>query len=162
MSPRNLIKYEFLTEKDVLPEKDLLQKAVALKRFEYSPLGKELKTQASAAEKKFQGLNKHFNPEKEEKPVTIKKKKKEIINESKIVYDNKYSFSSFKNVRQYSNISLESKYDIFLLFYHLLNELRSLILQKEQTKIRKKNVHKNVTKLYNTMLSIYFKEYIIL
>ena len=76
MSPRNLIKYEFLTEKDVLPEKDLLQKAVTLKRFEYSPLGKELKTQTSAAEKKFQGLNKHFNPEKEEKPVTIKKKKR--------------------------------------------------------------------------------------
>ena len=78
------------------------------------------------------------------------------------MYDNKYSFSSFKNVRQFSNISLESKYDTFLLFYHLLNEFRSLILQKEQTKIRKKNVHKNVTKLNNTMLSIYFKEYIIL
>ena len=76
MSPRNLIKCEFLTEKDVLPEKDLLQKAVALKRFEYSSLGKELKTQTSVAEKQFQGLNKYFNPEKEEKPVTIKKKKK--------------------------------------------------------------------------------------
>ena len=139
----------------------MLQKALALKRFEYSSLGKELKTQTSVAEKQFQGLNKHFNPENEEKPVTIKKKK-EIISESQIVYDNKYSFSSFKNVRQYSNISLESKYDMFLLFYHLLNEFRSLILQKEQTNIRKKNVHKNVTKLYNTMLSIYFKEYIIL
>ena len=93
----------------------MLQKALALKRFEYSSLGKELKTQTSVAEKQFQGLNKHFNPEKEEKPVTIKKKK-EIISESKIVYyDNKYSFSSFKNVRQYSNISLESKYDIFLM-----------------------------------------------
>ena len=34
-----------MTGKDVLPEKDLLEKAVIKKRFEYSPLGKELKGQ---------------------------------------------------------------------------------------------------------------------
>ena len=38
-----LDKYEFLTAKDVLLEKDLLEKAATKKRFEYSPLGKELK-----------------------------------------------------------------------------------------------------------------------
>ena len=36
----NVSKYEFLTSKDVLTEKDLLEKAATLKRFEYSPLGK--------------------------------------------------------------------------------------------------------------------------
>ena len=34
-----------LTGKDVLPEKDLLEKATTMKRFEYSLLGKELKAQ---------------------------------------------------------------------------------------------------------------------
>ena len=41
----NVCKFEFLTGKDVLPEKDLLEKAVIKKRFEYSPLGQELKGQ---------------------------------------------------------------------------------------------------------------------
>ena len=35
--------YEFWTSKDVLPEKDLPEKTAELKRFKYSPLGKELK-----------------------------------------------------------------------------------------------------------------------
>ena len=43
LSSGNVSKYEFLTGKDVLPRKDLLERAAALKRFEYSPLGKEVK-----------------------------------------------------------------------------------------------------------------------
>ena len=34
LSSKNVSKYEFLTGKDVLPKKDLLEKAAALKRFE--------------------------------------------------------------------------------------------------------------------------------
>ena len=34
LSSGNVSKYKFLTGKDVLPEKDLLEKAAALKRFE--------------------------------------------------------------------------------------------------------------------------------
>ena len=56
MSSRNVSKCEFLTGKDILPEKCLLQKAAALKRFEYSPLGKEMKKQTSVAEKYYQKL----------------------------------------------------------------------------------------------------------
>ena len=52
-SSRNVSKYEFLNSKDVLPEKDLLEKAAALKIFKYSPLGKELKGKSSAAEKQY-------------------------------------------------------------------------------------------------------------
>ena len=52
-SPRNVSKYEFLTSKDVLPEENLLEKAAALKRFEYAPLGKELKKQTSVAKKNY-------------------------------------------------------------------------------------------------------------
>ena len=47
----NVCKYEFLTGKNDLPEKDLLKKAATMKRFEYSSLGKELKAQADIAKK---------------------------------------------------------------------------------------------------------------
>ena len=63
LSSGNVIKYEFLTGKDVLPQKDLLEKVATMKRFEYSLLGKELKKQTSVAEKQYQGLNKLFKPD---------------------------------------------------------------------------------------------------
>ena len=66
-------KQEFLTGRDVLPEKDLLGKAAALKRFEYSLLGKELKKETSVAEKHFQIFDKIFNYDEREEPVKIKK-----------------------------------------------------------------------------------------
>ena len=40
LSSGNVSKYEFLTGEDVLPEKKPARKAAALKRFEYSLLGK--------------------------------------------------------------------------------------------------------------------------
>ena len=43
LSSGNVSKYEFLTNKDVSPKEDLLERATALKRFENSPLGKKLK-----------------------------------------------------------------------------------------------------------------------
>lgn len=45
LSSENVIKYKFLAGKDVLPEKDVLEKAVTIRRFEYSTLGSELKKQ---------------------------------------------------------------------------------------------------------------------
>ena len=44
LSSWNVRKYEFLTGKDVWLEKDFIEKAAAIKRFEYLALGKELKT----------------------------------------------------------------------------------------------------------------------
>ena len=43
-----------MTGKDVLPEQDLLEKAAAIKRFEYSLLGKELEKQNIVAENQYQ------------------------------------------------------------------------------------------------------------
>ena len=60
LSAGNVSKYECLTGKDVLAEKDLLQKAGALKRFEYSPLAKEWKAQTSAAEKIISTIRQSF------------------------------------------------------------------------------------------------------
>ena len=96
-------KYEFFTGKDVLHEKDLVEKAAALKRFEYSPLRKELKKQINVAEKQYQIFDKIFKPNEIEQPVTIKK---EITDKSSLFYDNKYRFIEFKNVGKYKNDSL--------------------------------------------------------
>ena len=51
LSSGNVSKYEFLTGKDVLPEKYLREKAATMERFEYSLFGKELKKRTSVAEK---------------------------------------------------------------------------------------------------------------
>ena len=46
-----------LTGKDVLPEKDLLEKAATMKRFEYWLLSSELKKQTDIAEKQYKRLD---------------------------------------------------------------------------------------------------------
>ena len=44
-------KYEFVTSEDVLPEKGLLEKTSAIKKFEYLPLGSELRKQTDIVKK---------------------------------------------------------------------------------------------------------------
>ena len=56
----NVSKYEFLTGKDDLPEKVLLEIAATMKRFEYSPLGKELKPRTNIVKKQYQKLDDIF------------------------------------------------------------------------------------------------------
>ena len=46
-----------LTGKDVLPEKDLLEKVATMKRFEYWLLISELKKQTDIAEKQYKRLD---------------------------------------------------------------------------------------------------------
>ena len=60
LSSGNVSKYEFLTGKDVLPEKYWLEIAATLKRFEYSPLGKELKKQTNVEEKQYRKFDNAF------------------------------------------------------------------------------------------------------
>ena len=67
----------FWFAKMVLPEKGLLEKAAAIKRSEYSPLGKELKSQTSAPEKQYQVLVKIFQPDEKEEPLAIIREKLE-------------------------------------------------------------------------------------
>ena len=43
----------FLSSDDVLPQKDLLEKAAIMKRFKYLLLGKELKTQTDIVKKQY-------------------------------------------------------------------------------------------------------------
>ena len=52
------------TRKDALLEKHLLGKAATMKRFEYCPLGKELKAQTDIAKKQYQTLGSTFEVNK--------------------------------------------------------------------------------------------------
>ena len=60
----NVTKYKFLTDKDVLPEKDLLDKAATMKRSEYLLLGKELRSQTDIAKKQYQKLEDSYEFDK--------------------------------------------------------------------------------------------------
>ena len=60
----NVNKYEFLTDKDVLLEKDLLEKAATIKRFECFPLARELKAQTDIVNKQYQKLDDNFRVDK--------------------------------------------------------------------------------------------------
>ena len=53
-----------MTDKEVLPEKDLLEKAATLKIFEHSPLGKELKEQTDIAKKQYRKLGDTYELDK--------------------------------------------------------------------------------------------------
>ena len=60
LSSGNVSKYEFLIGKDVLPKRGLLEKAATMKRFEYSPLGKEFKAQTDIVKKQDEKLDDTF------------------------------------------------------------------------------------------------------
>ena len=59
------------------------------------------------------------------------------------MYDSKYSFSDYKNVRKYCDLSFMTKYDKLITFYYQLNEVWNLVPQTEKTKMRKRTVYKN-------------------
>ena len=55
-----------MTGKDVLPERDFLEKFEAIKKFEYSLLGKESQKQTSVGEKQYKKFNNAFESNKKE------------------------------------------------------------------------------------------------
>ena len=119
LSSGNISKYKFLTGKDVLPERNLLEKDATLKRFEFSLLGKTLKAQTDSAKKKYQILNKTFESDKiiKKKTPTVKK-----YNRSNLIYDSKYSFYPYYNIKNFNSLSFTLKYPILFSFYSELNK----------------------------------------
>ena len=97
-SSENVSKYELLTGKDVLLEKELLEKATAIKRFEYAPLGKELKKQTSVTEKQYEKIDDAFESNKKEKDKTKNKRSRA---KSNLVYDN---YLIFENIITLKNL----------------------------------------------------------
>ena len=106
LSSGNVSKYEFLTGKDVLPKKDLLEKAVTIKRFEYSLLGKELEKQTSVTEKQYQKFDNVFEANKNEDDKTKSKKSR---TKSNLVYNNYFTFYKYRNTEAFIKCPLDSK-----------------------------------------------------
>ena len=61
LSSGNIGKYEFLTGKDVLAEKGLLEKAATVKRFGYSTFSSELKKQTDIAKDQYKFYKDQMN-----------------------------------------------------------------------------------------------------
>ena len=122
LSSGNFSKYEFLTGKDVLSQKDLLEKAAAWKRFEYSPLGSVLKKQTSVVQKQYQGLNKLLSLIK-----TKNQHLKCMINQICYITVN----TVFKN---FDNLSFRSRYSFLAQFFNDLNKFNKLKTQKQKRK----------------------------
>ena len=124
-----------MTGKDILPEKDLLEKAAAINRFEYSPLVKELKQQTSVSEKQYKNLTVLLNLIKRKKT----NKKKRSRDKSNLVYNNYFNFYKYHDINDFSKRSPESKVDRlkkfrdnYELFYYDTEEIKPN--NKEQIK----------------------------
>ena len=125
----------------------MLEKAATLKRFEYSLLGTQFKNQTSVAEKQYQGSNKLFRTDEE------------ISHKPYLIYGIKYSFSEYRNFKEYSDLSFMTKYDKLILFYHWLNGFKNFAPQNVKTKVKTKIVHKNVANLHNKLHTIHVNSY---
>ena len=113
MSSCNVTKYECLTSKDILPEKDLLEKAAAIKRFEYPPLGEELKAQTSSAERQYEKLEKFL--------ILIKERKiKRSHAKSNLFYSKEFAFYKYHSAKQLAKRSFYSKWNNLIKFKDIL------------------------------------------
>ena len=132
-SSENVSKYEFLTGKDVLAKKDLLEKAVTMRRFEYPSLCKELKARTDITKKQYQGLNKIFRSDGKEE-LTFK-----TYNKSDPICNSKYSFHKYyHDSKKFNNFSFKSKYSSLFNFFRDLNKFNKLKTQKEKNRKEKK------------------------
>ena len=125
----------------------MLEKAATLKRFEYSLLGTQFKNQTSVAEKQYQGSNKLFRTDEK------------ISHKPYLIYGIKYSFSEYRNFKEYSDLSFMTKYDKLILFYHWLNGFKNFAPQNVKTKVKTKIVHKNIANLHNKLHTIHVNSY---
>ena len=115
LSSGNVGKFEFLTGKEVLPEKRPSEKAATVKRFEYSPLGNKLKKQTGIAEKTV---------------LRIRQGRK--YNKSDLTYNGKHSFYKYYDVKKIGKLFFKSKYSFLVdLFNHL--DKFSRLRTKEKT-----------------------------
>ena len=73
--------------------------------------------QTNVVENQHQNFDKTVKPDEKEKPPTIKKEKLEITGELNVLYDSKHSFSEYRNISRFYDISLDSKYHKLLSFF---------------------------------------------
>ena len=101
----NVGKYEFLIGPDVLSKKDLLGKAARIKRYEYLPLGSELKKQTDIAKNNIKNLTRLMNLTKRKRikqNILIKRKK------LKQKYSTKFTFYKCHDIKTFFDRSFVS------------------------------------------------------
>ena len=91
---------------------------------------------------------------KKKKKGKNRKARSLATDKSSLVYDSKYSFSKWRNVGKYYNLSFTIKYDRLLPLYGQLTESRNFGPQTEKMKIKKKTVYNNAINLYHTLITI--------
>ena len=93
-------KYEFVTEKDGLPEKAFLEKAATNKNLNIHKHYQEL-DKVSESDKKWR--DETIN--KDDKKTTIKR-----YNKSNLIYDNNHGFYKYHDIKKFDNVSLKGPY----------------------------------------------------
>ena len=100
-----------------------------MKRFKYSPLGKELKVQTDIAKEQYQKLDDTFEFVK-----MIKKEEPTFKNyKSNLIYNSNYSFYKFYcDSKKLDNLSFKSKYSFQREFLKYLNKCEKLKTLKQK------------------------------
>ena len=141
----------------------MLEKAAALKRFENSPLGKELKNQTGVAEKQYQKLNNAFESNKNEENKT----KSEISPaKSDLAYNNYFTFYKYHNIKEFTKPSpdlklndLKEPKDELELFYYENKDIKPNSEYQDKDLGKRKVVINATSKLYVKILNIYTTHY---
>ena len=139
-------------QKRYFTRKRLLEKAAALKRFEYSPLSRESKLQTSAAEKQYQKLDHVFQSNKKERKNEISRAK------SNIICSKDFTFYKYHNINKCDKRSFYSKQnnlnefkDALEIFYYDSEKIK---LNNEAKEEDCKVVINTASKLYNKLLNM--------
>ena len=157
LSSNNLVKYEYLTGKDLGLKPSTIEKA----KFEYSPLGKILNKELSEEDKK-EGLFKRLKNiddknEEQLKLLSNTNKKSSIKNESDYNYNNNFAF--YKFYRDFQNFRDRSLIDYISNFYKTLNEFKNHKTNTDETQQHNNKAINNVLKLYNNYFDSYEKTF---
>ena len=128
-------------------QKDLLEKAPALKRFEYSPLGKELKAQTDTAKKQYY----KFDDTNEFDEKINKKSPLKNCSKSDLIYDTNHSFFKYyRDNKTFDNLPFKSKYSFLAKFSNDIDKFSDL---KPQNKNKKTKKQKYMIQFQNYIIS---------
>ena len=132
LSSKDLLeKYEYLTGEDLGHRPSVLEKT----KFEYSPLGAVL----------VDNVKKKTNTNK----VNIKKKQ-----DKNLIYNSQYSFTKFKDIDEFKELSLDSMYKKLNDLKKKINKLKTVDSQTNENKAFKPKVLENVGDLFNELYYI--------
>ena len=120
----------------------MLEKVTTMKRFEYSLLGKKLKTQTDIARKQYERLNNLFKFDTKEASITIQKEKQTIkqYKKSYLTYNSKHSFYKYyHDSKKFTNLSFNQKYSFQSDFFIGLNKFNEIKKKKQKCMMQLQN-----------------------